>query len=66
MASGQERRTRARSARAGTVSRFAQQRVDDRVMEIMSNRDTVERRASPADRALSARRTLRRSVTSRV
>ena len=65
MASRQERRQRARCERAGTVSRFAQQRVDERVMEIMSNRDTTERRDTRSDRALSARRILKRSVTSR-
>jgi hypothetical protein len=65
MASRQERRQRARCERAGTVSRFAQQRVDERVMEIMSTRDTTERRDTRSDRALSARRILQRSVTSR-
>jgi hypothetical protein len=61
MASRQERRQRARCERAGTVSRFAQQRVDERVMEIMTNRGTAERRDTPSDRALSARRILRSS-----
>ena len=48
MISGQERRKHARSQqRVGTVSRFAQARVDKRVMEIMSRRDAAERRDSP-------------------
>jgi hypothetical protein len=45
--SGQERRKRVRSKpRAGTVSRYAQQRVDERVIEIMARRDAAERRDS--------------------
>ena len=57
MASGHERRKHARSARtAGNVSRHAQQRVDKRVMEIMSRRDAAVRRDSPSAQALPARR----------
>ena len=62
MASPQERRQHARFERPGTVSRFAQRRVDERVMEIMSTRDVAERQESFSDRAFSARRYLRRSV----
>jgi hypothetical protein len=48
MTSGQERRKHARSAQtAGYVSRYAQQRVDKRVIEIMSRRDAAERRDFP-------------------
>ena len=65
MTSGQERRKHARSAQtAGYVSRYAQQRVDKRVIEIMSRRDAAERRDSPSDQALPARRFSRRPVTS--
>jgi hypothetical protein len=53
MASVQERRNQARSKRTvGNMSRYAQQRVDKRVMEIISRRDAAERRESPSDRAL--------------
>jgi hypothetical protein len=53
MASGQELRKHARSERAvGYVSRRAQQRVDRRVMEIMSRRDAAVRRDSPSGQAL--------------
>jgi hypothetical protein len=66
MASGQERRQRARAEQTvGYVSRYAQQRVDKRVIEIMSRRDAAERRDSPSDQALPARRFSRRPVTSR-
>jgi hypothetical protein len=45
MASGQERRKHARSSRrTGNVSRYAQQRVDRRVMEVMAHRDAAARR----------------------
>jgi hypothetical protein len=65
MASGHER-SNARSERTlGYVSRSAQQRVDNRVMQIMSRRDAATRRDSPSDRALSARRFTRRPVASR-
>jgi len=65
MTSGQERRKHARSEQpVGYVSRYAQQRVDKRVIEIMSRRDAAERRDSPSDRALPVRRFSRRPVTS--
>jgi hypothetical protein len=45
MASGQERRKHARSLnRTGNVSRYAQQRVDRRVIEVMAHRDAAARR----------------------
>jgi hypothetical protein len=57
MTPGQERRKHARSAQtAGYVSRYAQQRVDKRVIEIMSRRDAAERHDSSLDQALPARR----------
>jgi hypothetical protein len=58
MASPQERRQRARCERAGSVSHFAQQRVDERVMEVMARRDAAlrQRRDSHADQPFSARR----------
>jgi hypothetical protein len=60
MASGQERRKHARSEQTvAYVSRNAQRRVDERVMEIMSRRAAV-RRDSLLDQALSARRFARR------
>lgn len=66
MASGQERRKHARSEQTmGNVSRYAQQRVDRRVMEIMSRRDAAERRDAPSDQAVPARRFSRRPGTSR-
>ncbi len=66
MASGEERRKHARSEQTvGNVSRYAQQRVDQRVVEIMSRRDAAVRRDSSSDHALPARRFLRRPVTSR-
>jgi hypothetical protein len=50
--SGQERRKQARSKQpVGTVSRYAQRRVDTRVMEIMSRRDAAERRDSRSNHA---------------
>jgi hypothetical protein len=53
----QERRKRARSEQiGGYVSRYAQQRVDKRVMEIMSRRDAAVQRDSPSDQPLPARR----------
>jgi hypothetical protein len=65
MASGEERRKHARSEQTvGNVSRYAQQRVDQRVVEIMSRRDAAVRDSS-SDPALPARRFLRRPVTSR-
>ena len=57
MAFRQERRKRARSEQSGGyVSRYAQQRVDKRVMEIMSRRDAAVRRDSPSAHELPARR----------
>jgi hypothetical protein len=52
--SGPERRKHARSTQPpGTVSRYAQQRVDMRVMEIMSRRDAAERRDSRSNHAFA-------------
>jgi hypothetical protein len=66
MASRQERRKHARPEQVvGYVSRYAQQRVDKRVIEIMSRRDAAVRQDSPSDRALPARRFSRRPVASR-
>jgi hypothetical protein len=57
MISGQERRKHARSEQpVGAVSRFAQRRVDKRVMEIMSRRDASARLDSRSDQELPARR----------
>ena len=57
MISGQERRKHARSEQpVGTVSRFAQRRVDKRVMEIMSRRDASARLDSRSDQELPGRR----------
>jgi hypothetical protein len=65
MASGGERSKYVRSEQTvGYVSRFAQRRVDERVMEIMSRRDAAQRRDSSLDQALPARRFSRRPVTS--
>ncbi len=65
MTSGQERRKHARSEQTvGYVSRYAQQRVDKRVIEIMSRRDATQRRDWSLDQALPARRFSRRRVTS--
>ena len=67
MASGQERRKRARfGRRVGEVSRYAQQRVDKRVKEIMARRDAAERSDSPSDQALPAGRFLRRRARAAV
>jgi hypothetical protein len=56
MVSGQERRKHARPEQTmGSVSRYAQRRVDKRVMEIMARRDASARRDSGSDRALPAR-----------
>ena len=55
MASGQERRRFARSQQTrGNVSHDAQQRVDERVIEIMSRLDTAVRRDPPSDQASRA------------
>ena len=55
-----ERRKHARSKHpAGSVSRHAQQRVDERVMDVMARRDAAaaaERRDSHADQPFPARR----------
>ena len=59
MASVIERRKRARSKQpAGSVSRHAQQRVDERVMDVMARRDAAaaQRRDSHSDRPFPARR----------
>jgi hypothetical protein len=61
MSSGPERRKRRRSElTAGTVSREAQRRVDERVRAIMARRDAAARRDSP-----SLRMRLRDSITGR-
>jgi hypothetical protein len=59
MVSDMERRKQARSKHpAGSVSRHAQQRVDDRVMDIMARREAAaaQRRDSHSDQAFPARR----------
>jgi hypothetical protein len=59
MASVIERRKRARSKQpAGSVSRQAQQRVDERVMDVMARRDAAaaQRRDSHSDQPFPARR----------
>jgi hypothetical protein len=59
MASVIERRKHARSKHpAGSVSRHAQQRVDERVMDVMARRDAAaaQRRDSHADQPFPARR----------
>jgi hypothetical protein len=62
MTSGHERSKHTRSEQpVGYVSRSAQRRVDERVMEIMSRRDAAVRRDLPSDRVPPARR----PVTSR-
>ena len=62
MTSSQERRKHARSGqRVGYVSHGAQQRVDKRVMEIMSRRDATVRENARSDQAFASRR----PVTSR-
>ena len=66
MTSSQERRKHARSGqRVGYVPHDAQQRVDKRVMEIMSRRDAAVRQNARSDQAFAARRFSRRPVTSR-
>ena len=50
MVSVMDRRKRARSKHpAGSVSRYAQQRVDERVRDVMARRDAVQRRESHSD-----------------
>ena len=59
MVSDMERRKRARSKHsAGSVSRDAQQRVDERVMDIMARRDAAaaQRRDSHSDQPFPAQR----------
>ena len=59
MVSGMERRKHTRSTDpAGSVSRHAQQRVDERVMDIMARRDAAiaQRRDSHSDQPFPARR----------
>jgi hypothetical protein len=59
MASVIERRKRARSKQpAGGVSRQAQQRVDERVMDVMARRDAAaaQRRDTRSDQPFPARR----------
>jgi hypothetical protein len=59
MVSVRERRKHARSKHpAGSVSRYAQQRVDARVREVMARRDAAaaQRRVSRADQPSPARR----------
>jgi hypothetical protein len=57
MASGHERGKQERpQPTVGYVSRHAQQRVDKRVMEIMSRRDGRLRREPPSAQAMPARR----------
>ena len=65
MVSGQERRKHARPEQTmGSVSRYAQRRVDKRVMEIMARRDASARRDSGSDRALPGPERFRRAVSS--
>jgi hypothetical protein len=59
MVSGMDRRKRARAQHpAGSVPRQAQQRVDERVMDIMARRDgaVAQRRDSHSDQPFPARR----------
>jgi hypothetical protein len=59
MASVTERRKHARSTHpAGSVSRYAQQRVSERVRDVMARRDAAaaQRRDSHADQPYPARR----------
>ena len=58
MVSVMERRKHARSKHpAGSVSRHAQQRVDERVRDVMARRDAAaQRRDSHADQPVPARR----------
>jgi hypothetical protein len=66
MTSGQERRKHARSQQpVGYVSRHAQQRVQERVMEIMSRRDAAVRENSPSDSGAGGGAAGRDRVTSR-
>jgi hypothetical protein len=66
MTSSQERRRHARSEQTvGYVPHYAQQRVDKRVIEIMSRRDAGVREDARSDQAVPARRFSRRRVTSR-
>src|SRR3954454_3841555 len=59
-----ESRTHTRSAqRSGTVSRFAQQRVDERVREIMSRRRAAEQRDAPPEHAAPTQRSSGGSAT---
>jgi hypothetical protein len=56
---GSDRRKRARSQHpAGSVSRHAQKRVDERVMDIMARRDAAaaQRRDSHSNQPFPARR----------
>lgn len=56
MVSFGERRKHARSTHpAGSVSRYAQQRVDKRVRDVMARRD-ARRREGPSDQVMPARR----------
>jgi hypothetical protein len=57
MDSVMDRRKRSRSTHpAGSVSRYAQQRVDERVRDVMARRDAAQRRESHSDRPFPARR----------
>jgi hypothetical protein len=57
MASVIERRKHARSKQpAGSVSRQAQQRVDERVMDVMARRDAASGRNSYSDQPFPTRR----------
>jgi hypothetical protein len=57
MASHIERRKHARSKHpAGGVSRHAQQRMDERVMDVMARRDAAQRHDSHSDQPFPARR----------
>ena len=57
MASVMERRMHSRSKHpAGSVPRHAQERVDERVMDIMARRDAAQRRDSHSDRPFPASR----------
>jgi hypothetical protein len=56
MVSVVERRKHARSKQpAGRVSHYAQQRVDQRVMDVMARHD-AQRREGPSDQVMPARR----------
>ena len=59
--SSPDRRKHGRSKQPlGTVSRDAQQRVDERVIEIMARRDAAERRDARSDHGSAAPATRRR------